>query len=148
MAGIEGQPRTPPPRAVIVHAAAEVAAVRALAAGRPVVFLSAPGVAGYLGVLGFRALLEAGGGFAEGMLDAADAPGHALAALRGGFRAVVLAPEVPAFPALAALFAAEGAALWPAAPPALDLARVNLAKPQGRRHLARWLGLPGAEEMV
>lgn len=143
MAGMEGQPR-----AVIVHAAAEVAAVRALAQGRRVAFLSAPGVAGYLGVLGFRALLEAGGGFADGILDAADAPGHALAALRGGFRAVVLDPSVPAFPALAALFAERGAALLPAAPPALDLARVNLLKPQGRRHLARWLGLPGAEEMV
>jgi hypothetical protein len=143
MAGMEGQPR-----AVIVHAAAEVAAVRALAGTRRVTFLSAPGVAGYLGVPGFRALLEAGGGFDDAMLDAADAPGHALAALRGGFRAVVLDPAVPAFPALAALFAEHGARLLPAPPPALDLGRVNLMKPQGRRHVARWLGLPGAGEMV
>lgn len=122
--------------------------MRALAGAQPVAFLSAPGVAGYLGVTGFRALLEAGGGFETGILDAAEAPGHALAALRGGFRAVVLAPALPAFPALAALFAAHGARLLPVAPPALDLARVNLMKPQGRRHLARWLGLPGAGEMV
>jgi hypothetical protein len=113
-----------------------------------VAFLSAPGVGAYLGVAGFRALLEAGGGFADGILDAARAPGHALAALRAGFGAVVLDPDLPAFPALAALFAAEGRLLLPAPPPALDLARVNLMKPQGRRHLARWLGLPGAGEMV
>jgi hypothetical protein len=141
----------PPPAAppcVIVHWAPEVRAVRALAGGAPVRFLSAPGVASYLGVEGFRAVLAAEGALPLGILDADEAPGHALAALRAGFRAVVLAPQVPAFPALAELFAAEGAQLLPHAPAALDLARVQLHKPQGKRHLARWLGLPRTPDLA
>jgi len=81
-------------------------------------------------------------------LDAERAPGHALAALRAGLRAVVLEPGVPAFPALAELFAAEGARLLPAAPPALDMARVRWDRPQGRRHLAQWLGLPRLPDLA
>ncbi|MDB5412121.1 MAG: hypothetical protein JWR10_456 [Rubritepida sp.] len=135
------------PRAVIVHAGDEVAAVLALAGARPVALLSAPGVAGYLGVAGFRAILEAHGALPLGILDAADAPGHALAALRGGFVAVVLAPETPAYAAVAAIAAAAGARLLPAPPPALDLKRVDLTKTQGKRYLARWLGLPDAADL-
>ncbi len=134
-------PRCVPP-CVIVHWAPEVRAVLALAAGAPLRFLSAPGVGAYLGVEGFRAVLAAERVLPLGILDAGDAPGHALAALRAGFSAVVLAPELPAFPALAALFAAEGATLRPRPPPALDHARVQLHNPQGPPHLARGLGLP------
>jgi hypothetical protein len=153
MQDCQGQPRAVVvrPRAVIVHGAEEVGAVLALApmggAGRPVALLSAPGAAGYIGIAGFRAILDAHGAFALGILDAADAPGHALAALKAGFAMVVLSPEVPAFPGIGRIAAAMGATLLEAAPPALDLARVNLGKPQGRRHLARWLGLPGAGEL-
>jgi hypothetical protein len=135
------------PRAVIVHGAEEVGAVLALAGGRPVALLSAPGAAGYIGLAGFRAILDAHGAFALGILDAADAPGHALAALKAGFAMVVLSREAPAFPDIGRIAAQMGATLLEAPPPALDLARVNLKKPQGRRHLARWLGLPGAEEL-
>jgi hypothetical protein len=138
MTANEGQPR-----AVIAHAAEQVAAVRHLAAGVPVLFLSAPGAAGFLGVAGFRAMLEAGGAAGQGVLDAADSPGHALAALRAGFDLVVLEARLAAFAKLAEAFAAQGARLLAEAPPALDLARVDLAKPQGQRHLARWLGRPG-----
>jgi hypothetical protein len=153
MPGKQGQPRCsmlPPPQlppCVIAHWTPEVRAVRALAGGAPLRFLSPPGVAAYLGVEGFRAMLTAEDALSLGILDAADAPGHALAALRAGLRVVVLASEVPAFPALAALFDAEGALLLPHAPPALDLARVQLHKPQGRRHLARWLGLPRTPDL-
>jgi hypothetical protein len=55
---------------------------------------------------------------------------------------VVLSPAVPAFEPLARLAAEMGAALLPEAPPALDLARVDFTRPQGRVHLARWLDLP------
>ena len=113
-----------------------------LAAGRPVALLSARGVAGYLGVAGFAALLDAHGARALGILDAGDAPGHALAALRAGFAAVVLSPMLPAYAALAVLAEGLGARLLPEAPPALDLKRVDLRKAQGRLHLARWLDLP------
>jgi len=134
-------------RAVILHGGAELRAVLALAGSTPPWLLSAPGAAAYWGVAGFRALLDEQGALPLGILDAAEAPGHALAALRAGFSAVVLDPGVPAFPALATLFAAQGARLLPTAPPALDLARVALQKPQGRRHLARWLGLPRAHDL-
>ncbi|TCH99760.1 hypothetical protein EJV46_03560 [Roseococcus sp. SYP-B2431] len=142
MQGCQGQPR-----AVIVHGAEEVGAALALAGGRPLALLSAPGAAGYIGVAGFRAILEAHDALGLGILDAADAPGHALAALKAGFAAVVLSPEAPAFGGLRRIAAGLGARLLEAPPPALDLARVDLGKPQGRRHLARWLGLPGAEEL-
>lgn len=154
MPGKQGQPRCSmlPPAAlapcVIIHGAPELAAVLALAGERPPRLLSAPGAASSWGVGGFRALLQAHGALPLGILDAADAPGHALAALRAGFRAVVLDPAVPAFPSLAVLFASEGATLIPEAPPALDLARVQLHKPQGRAHLARWLGLPRTPDLA
>jgi hypothetical protein len=141
----QGQPRDTgfsAARAVIVHGAGDVPRALAVAAGRPIALLSAPGVAGYLGVAGFAALLDAHAARPLAILDAADSPGYALAALRAGFARVVLAPEVPAYAALARLAEGMGARLLPQAPPALDLARVNLLKPQGIRHLSRWLDLP------
>lgn len=134
----QGQPHN----AVIVHGARDVASVLEVAAGRPVALLSAPGVAGYLGIAGFAALLTPHGAQRLAILDAAAAPGHALAALRAGFTQVVLDPACPAFPALATLAEGLGARLLPQAPPALDLSRVDLRKPQGIRHLSRWLDLP------
>lgn len=127
---------------MIVHGARDVAFALEVAAGRPLALLSAPGAAGYLGVAGFLALLAPHRALELAILDAGDAPGHALAALRAGVPRVVLAPGVPAFAALAGLAAGMGARLLPAAPPALDLARVDFARPQGRMHLARWLDLP------
>jgi hypothetical protein len=142
MQGCQGQPR-----AVTVHGAEEVGAVLALTQDRPVALLSAPGAAGYLGLAGFRAILDAHGAFRLGILDAADAPGHALAALKAGFATVVLTPGAPAFSGIARIAAGMGARLLEARPPSLDLARVDLRRPQGRRHLARWLGLPGADDL-
>ncbi len=129
-------------RAVIVHGAEDVALTLALAGARPVALLSAPGVAGYLGVTGFAALFAPHAALRLAILDAADAPGHALEALRAGFPQVVLDPRLAGFAALAALAEGMGAKLLPAPPPALDLARVDLRKPQGQAHLARWLDLP------
>jgi len=137
----QGQPRAVE-RAVIIQGAADVAAVLELAAGRPVALLSPPGVAGYLGIAGFAAMLHPHGALHLGILDASDAPGHALAALRAGFVRVVLRPDLPGFPALVELASGMGALMLPMPPPALDLARVDLAKAQGLRHLANWLDLP------
>jgi hypothetical protein len=129
-------------RAVIVHGARDVATVLEVAAGRPVALLSAPGVAGYLGVAGFLALLAPHGALPLAILDAGAAPGHALAAFRAGVPQVVLDPACPAFPGLAELAKGLGAHLLAAPPPALDLGRVDLRKPAGIRHLSRWLDLP------
>jgi hypothetical protein len=52
------------------------------------------------------------------VLDCADAPGHALAALRGGVAAVVLDPDAPGYAAVAAVAAGLGGTLLPRAPPA------------------------------
>ena len=135
----QGQPRESTAPAVIVHGARDVALALEVAAGRPIALLSAPGAPAYWGVAGFAALLAPHGAMPLGILDAAAAPGHALAALRVGFTRVVLAPHLPAFAALEALAHGMGASLLPAAPPALDLAAVDLRKPQGRAHLAGWL---------
>lgn len=154
MPGKQGQPHCSMLRplalapCVIIHGAPELVAVLTLAGPGKPRLLSAPGAAGWWGVGGFRALLEAHDALPLGILDAADGPGHALAALRAGFQAVVLDPAVPAFPALSTLFSDTGATLLPEAPPALDLARVQLHKPQGREHLARWLGLPRTPDLA
>ncbi|WP_135469305.1 hypothetical protein [Crenalkalicoccus roseus] len=134
--------------AVVVHDAAQAAAALALAGPGGVLLLSAPGAAGSLGAAWFLALVRRAAEGAPGVphaaaLDCAEAPGHALAALREGARLVVLDPACPAFPAVAAAAAEIGAAVLPARPPALDLRDLDLRRPGGRAKLARWLSHAG-----
>jgi hypothetical protein len=77
------------------------------------------------------------------VLDCADAPGQALAALRAGVRRLVLAETAPGFAAVAAAAAEVGAELWPRRPAALDCRPLDLQKPGGRRKLAAWLAADG-----
>ena len=110
--------------AIVVHGADDVD--RACAPGLPVTLLSAPGAALYAGCGWWRALVDQArarhpGLIAADILDCADAPGLALAALRIGQAALVLDPACPGFPAVAAIAAARGVALFPARPAALDL---------------------------
>jgi hypothetical protein len=141
------------PPAVIVHGLDDARA--ALAPGRPVTLLSAPGTALYAGCGWWRALVrlaqaeggaddKAAGHFAAGhirpskiidILDCADAAGAAFAALRLEQRWLVLDPAAPGFAAAAAVASAQGGGVLPAAPPALDL-----ATPGAARALAAWLG--------
>lgn len=140
-------------RGLVVRGAADVALALRAAGGRglggPLPLLSPPGAATWLGAPLFLAQIRAGGAAPPGMqpplepqpepwpvLDCGQAPGHALAALRAGVAAVVLAPECPAFPALAAL--APGRVLA-AAPPALDLAHGPRGRPATEEQVARWL---------
>jgi hypothetical protein len=132
-------------RAVVVRGAAEAVAALRLAAGRPVLLLSAPGAGGWLGAAAWRALVAAAsaevpGAAAADALCCGAAPGHALAALRAGCRIVVLQGALPAFPAVAAAAAEIGAVAWPARPPALDLRELDLRRPGARAKLAAWLG--------
>jgi hypothetical protein len=83
------------PPAIIVHSLAHARA--ALAPGRPVTLLSAPGAALYAGCLWWAELLRAADATGPSLLDCADAT-------------------------VAAIAAAQGAVLLAAAPPALDLA--------------------------
>ena len=136
-----GQRRAP---AVVVHRLAEAAAALAAAGPGGVLLASAPGAAGSLGAPWFLALVRAAAAAHPGvphqaLLDCADAPGLALAALRDGARLLVLDPACPAFAQVAAAAASLGAELLPDRPPALDLGRIDLRRPGGRAKLAAWL---------
>jgi hypothetical protein len=119
------------PQAVIVHGLVDIRA--ALAPGRPVTLLSAPGAALYAGGLWWRELLVAAEYSGPALLDCGPAPGRAWEALKLGLRGVVLAP-CPAWDQVADYAAAHGALLLPAPPPALDF-----CAPGANRRLEAWL---------
>jgi hypothetical protein len=123
--------------AVVVHGLEQ--ARSALRPGLPVTLLSAPGAAVFAGCLWWRSLVgQARAEFPDAVLhdvlDCADAPGQAMAALRVGQRALVLDPACAAFAAVDSAAASLGAAVLAARPPALDLAEYGAA-----RRLSRWL---------
>jgi fructose/tagatose bisphosphate aldolase len=85
---------------IIVHSLAEAKAVAAAASlrGVPVILLSARGMAGFMGPMWFKALVEEAaahpGARLTAMLDCADEAGSVLAALRVGFtRVLFTGPE-------------------------------------------------------
>ena len=130
--------------ALVVRDAAQAAAALALAQGREVLLLSAPGAAAFLGAGGWRALVAAAARDAPGApfrdaLCCAAAPGLALAALRAGCRLLVLERACTAFGQVADAADSVGATLLPARPAALDLSALDLGVPHGRRILAAWL---------
>ena len=121
-----------PYQAVVVHGLAD--AVAALGEALPVTLLSAPGAASFVGAGWWRALIARARAAhphtqCQDVLDCADAPGHAMAAIRLGQAILVLDPACPAFPRVATL-----ATVLPTRPPALDLAERGAA-----RHLRAWL---------
>jgi hypothetical protein len=120
------------PPAIIIHSLED--ARLALAPGRPVTLLSAPGAALYGGCLWWAALLRQAGAQDVSLFDCAAAPGRALEALRLGLLGIVLTCEPVAYNVVAGIAAAQGAVLLPAAPLALDL-----ADPGGKRRLSSWL---------
>jgi len=104
------------------HARCAIGAARA--AGRPVVLESPAAAAGWQGIGWWRRLrtaLEAEFGPVALVLDCADAPGHALAALRDGCRAVRLAAPAATLQRVAAIARAYGAALETTPAQAIDL---------------------------
>jgi hypothetical protein len=151
MRGATGQrASTPPdlperlPPAVLVRSAGEAAEILRLAAGRPVLLLSAPAAGGALGARGWRALVARaaaevpGAPFADALCCGA-APGQALAALRQGCRILVLDGACAAFPAVAGAAAELGARVLPARPAALDPRGLDLRQPAIRDRIAQWL---------
>lgn len=123
--------------AVTVHGSAH--ALAALAPGRGVTLLSAPGTACYAGCGWWRALVDQArarhpGTEADDILDCADAAGRALEALRIGQKALILDPGCTAFAAVAAAAAECGAVLRDRRPESLDL-----AEPGAMRRLPPWL---------
>lgn len=108
-------------RVAIVGSLAEARAVLSGAADRPVVLVSPPGAASYLGVGFFRALVDEAraefpGAEIEAVMDCGDAPGFALSALRMGFAAIVLRGEARARARVGAIARAAGARLLKRAP--------------------------------
>lgn len=139
-----GPPGAALPPAVVVHSAAQAAAALAAAGPGGVLLLSARGAGAFMGPAVFlrmvvRAAAAHPGVPHHAVLDCADAPGFALAAIRAGLRAVVLDPSCPAFATVAAAAAERGAAVLPARPEALDLGPLDLRRPGGRAKLAAWL---------
>ncbi|TPG47060.1 hypothetical protein EAH89_24030 [Roseomonas nepalensis] len=123
-------------------AAAALAAAEGLGAG--LLLLSAPAAAAWPGAAVVAAMLARAAARHPGTpfraaLDCGSAPGLALDALRQGWRLLVLDGAHPAFPAVRAAAAEAGADILPAAPPALDLARLDLRREAGRALLARHL---------
>jgi hypothetical protein len=123
--------------AVIVHGLADARV--ALAHGRPVTLLSAPGAALYAGCLWWQSVVRlARAEFAAtavtDILDCADGSGQAMAALRIGLTRLVLWPAAPGREAVTAIAVERGGFVLDTAPPALDLAHRGAA-----RRLAAWL---------
>ncbi|MDE2333608.1 MAG: hypothetical protein KGK10_03635 [Rhodospirillales bacterium] len=110
--------------APVVLVGDHAAAIAAVGVGRPVTLLSPPGAAGRLGALWWWVLAEAARARASApvadLLDCADAPGHAMAALRCGCRGLVLA-RGPGFARVAAAAASLGAEVLDSRPPAMTI---------------------------
>ena len=126
------------PPAVVVHGWGQACA--ALSLGLPVTLLSGEGAALYGGIGWWRAMIDAARAIhpateAADILDCADAPGAAMAALRRGQLALVLDPACPAFATVCRVAAVTGGVILAARPPCLDL-----ADPDAAQRLPAWLG--------
>ena len=123
--------------AVIVHGLAD--AQTALALGKPLTLLSAPGAAGFAGCLWWQGLVMAALAGAPSnavtdILDCADISGLALAAIRSGVSRLVLWPGAPGHAAVTAIAERQGGFVLTRAPVALDMARSDAI-----RRLPDWL---------
>jgi hypothetical protein len=132
-------PRYP---AVVVHGLADIRAVLSL--GMPVTFLSAEGAALYAGSGWWHTLMcRATAAYpdvpCDNILDCADAPGAALAALRIGQRRIILHRSAPGWARIAAAARSLDCVVLSERPAALDLAQPGTA-----RRLHEWLRSPTA----
>jgi hypothetical protein len=122
--------------AVVVHGRRQTEA--ALQLGLPLTLLSARGAALYAGCAWWAEMIRAARELypnvpVRDILDCADAPGRAMAALRIGQRLLRCDPG-PALPDIVATAEAVGAEVLTVRPPALDL-----AQPGALRRLPAWL---------
>ena len=127
--------------AVVVHGRGHAAWALSIAAGRPVLLLSAPGAALNAGPGWFKAVLEQAAAEHPGAnftaaLDCAAAPGAALAALRAGFKLVIFDLGHPSAASVLGAAAEAGAEVLGTRPEALDLAALDPRRRDDQRRLA------------
>jgi hypothetical protein len=119
-------PSTVPP-AIIIHGIEDLRAALMAASSLDLdlTVLSIPGAASSAGAPWFHALVQAGAAefpntALTAVLDCADQPGHALAALRTGCRDLLLLDSIPAWPRVRAIAEAAGARLYSAPGPTFN----------------------------
>jgi hypothetical protein len=126
---------------VVVHGRAEAEWALRVAAGRPVLLLSAPGAALNAGPGWFKAVLDQAA--AEypaspftAALDCAAAPGAALTALRAGFKLVIFDLGHPSAASVLGAAAEAGAEVLGTRPEALDLGTLNPRRRDDERRIS------------
>jgi hypothetical protein len=127
--------------AVVVHGRGHAAWALSIAAGRPVLLLSAPGAALNGGPGWFKAVLEQAAAEHPGAnftaaLDCAAAPGAALAALRAGFKLVIFDLGHPSAASVLGAAAEAGAEVLDTRLEALDLGALDPRRRDDQRRLA------------
>jgi hypothetical protein len=127
--------------AVVVHGREQAEWVLRIAAGRPVLLVSAPGAALNAGPGWFKAVLEQAAAEHPGAnftaaLDCGAAPGAALAALRAGFKLVVFDLGHPSAASVLGAAAEAGAEVLGSRPEALDLGGLDPRQRDDQRRIA------------
>lgn len=127
--------------AVVVHGRGHAAWALRVAAGRPVLLVSAPGAALNAGPGWFKAVLDEAAAEHPGAnftaaLDCAAAPGAAMAALRAGFKLVVFDVGHPSAASVLGAAAEAGAEVLGSRPEALDLGGLDPRRRDDERRIA------------
>lgn len=130
--------RLPEPPAVVIHSLADARLVLDAAGALPVVLLSAPDAACFMGAAWWLALMHAATAGRPcaviDVLDCGDAAGWAMQALRLGQKRLIVDPACPQFDAVLERAVTTGATIGTIRPPALDLAQHGAG-----RKLLGWL---------
>ncbi len=137
--------------AVVVHGRAQAEWALRVAAGRPLLLLSAPGAALNAGPGWFRHVLEQAAAAHPGApfsaaLDCAAAPGAALAALRAGFKLVIFDLGHPAGTSLLGAAEEAGAEILGIRPEALDLGALDPRRRDDQATLAAYFATVPPQE--
>ena len=137
--------------AVVVHGRAQAEWALRVAAGRPLLLLSAPGAALNAGPGWFRRILEQAAATHPGApfsaaLDCVAAPGAALAALRAGFKLVIFDVGHPAGASLLGAAEEAGAEILGIRPEALDLGALDPRRRDDQATLAAYFATVPPQE--
>jgi hypothetical protein len=127
--------------ALVVHGRAQAEWALRVAAGRPVLLVSAPGAALNAGPGWFKAVIEQAAAqfpsapFAAA-LDCAEAPGAALAALRAGFKLIIFDLGHPSAASVLGAAQEAGAEVLGIRPEALDLGTLDPRRRDDEGHIS------------